>query len=36
MIDLSGINEKVDNTILNCKEDGYHRHKKKRYNCKSV
>lgn len=27
MIDLSKINEKVNNTILNCKEDGYHRHK---------
>lgn len=27
MIDLSGINEKGDDTILNCKEDGYHRHK---------
>lgn len=30
MIDLSGINEKVDNTILNCKEDSYHRHKKEK------
>jgi hypothetical protein len=30
MIDLSGINEKVNDTILNCKEDGYHRYKKEK------
>lgn len=30
MIDLSEINEKVNNTILNCKEDGYHRYKKEK------
>ena len=30
MIDLSEINEKVNDTILNCKEDGYHRYKKEK------
>lgn len=30
MIDLSRINEKVNDTISNCKEDGYHRHKKEK------
>lgn len=30
MIDLSGINEKVNDTILNCQEDGYHRYKKEK------
>ncbi len=28
MIDLSEINKKVNDTILNCKEDGYHRYNK--------
>lgn len=30
MIDLSEINEKVNDTILNYKEDGYHRYKKEK------